>query len=192
MEKKFLNNYQNNIITALFALSLFFILFLPIDYYLTEIKFTIGKINPLINTGILFLFLLIANFFDWQSILNKKRGKIIFVLLFLASFTLYGLYREIKIERENLPKIINVSSARFIQGEIIEIDGINFVHAYEKGKVFVGNTEYQTQDWSNAKIFIEAPVPCKFGHFNLYVKNKEGKISNSISVETYDPASLNK
>lgn len=190
MEKKFLNNIWQYIFSALLGLSLYFLLFLSLEYYLTEIQISVSRVHPLIHTGVLFLFLLIANLFNLKKIINRKEKTIIAILFFLTSFVYYGYYLQIKRSREYLPKIIHVHPVRFIQGEIIEINGSNFGPIFDKGKVFVNETEFITQDWSNNKIIIEAPVPDKFGHFYLYVKTNNGKVSNYIPVETYNPDDL--
>lgn len=191
MEKNFLNNIWQYVFTALIGLSLYFILFLPLEYYLTEIQFSVSKVPPIINTGILFLFLLITNLFNFKNILNGKGKIIISTLLISFSFIYYGYYHQIKLSREYLPKINKISPSRFIQGEIIEIDGTNFGPIYDKGKVIINEKEFIVKDWSDNKIILESSVPDKYGRFNLYIKTSKGKVSNSVPIEMYDPAYLN-
>lgn len=187
MKKQFLNNIRQYIFTALLGLCFYFVLFLPIEYYLTEIQFSISKVPPVINTVILFLFLLIANLFNIKNLVNEKRKTVLVALFFLISFVCYGYYHQVKLSREYLPKIIKVSPTRFIQGEFIEIDGTNFGPTYNKGKVIINETEFIAKDWNDNKIIIESPVPDKFGTYYLYVKTKEGKISNQIPIEILNP-----
>jgi len=187
MEKKFLDNIRQYVFTALIGLSLYFILFLPLEYYLTEIQLSVGKLDPLINTGVLFLFLLIANLFNFNNII-KGKGKIILTILFISiSFIYYGYYLQIKAKREYNPKIISVFPTRFIQAELIEIDGENFGPIHNKGKVIINETEFIAKEWDDNKIVVESPVPDKFGIYYLYVKTKEGKISNQIPIEILNP-----
>lgn len=191
MKKNFLNNIWQYFFSALLGLCLYFLLYLPLEYYLTEIQFSVSKVPPIINTGILFLFLLIANLFNFKNIIKERRKTIITVLFILISFIYYGYYLQIKTKHEYDPKIINVFPTRFIQGEIIEIDGTNFGPIYDKGKVIINEKEFIAKDWSDNKIIIESSVPDKYGRFNLYIKTSKGKISNSVPIEMYDPAYLN-
>lgn len=187
MKIKFLNNIRQYIFSALLGLSLYFVLFLPIEYYLTEIQLSVSKVPSVINTVILFSFLLIANLFNLKNLINGRRRTVLAILFFSISFAYYGYYHQIKLSREYLPKIIKVSPTRFIQGEFIEIDGTNFGPTYNKGKVIINESEFIAKDWNDNKIIIESPVPDKFGTYYLYVKTKEGKISNQIPIEILNP-----
>lgn len=183
MKTKFLNYF----LSAIIGLCLYFVLYLPIEYYFTEIQLSFSKIPPLINTGVLCLFLSIANLFDFKNIIKSKGKTILLILFIFISFIYYGYYLQTKVKHEYVPKIISVYPTRFIQGQLIEIDGLNFGPIYDKGKVIINETEFIAKEWDDKKIIIEAPVPDKFGTFYLYVKTKDGKVSNQIPIEILNP-----
>ena len=177
----------NYCLSAVVGLGLYFALYLPLELFLTEFWFITPKINPWINTGVLLFFLLVANLFAWEKIVNKKGRLIILVALVVFSFAFYGFYHHIKLTREYLPKIYQVRPSWVIQGQPLEIKGVNFGPTFKKGKIIVDGMEFLVDSWTENKIVAEAPVPCKTGYFYLYLETKEGKKSNLWPFEVKDP-----
>lgn len=190
MEKNFKINFFQYLFSAIFGLSLYFLLYLPLELLLTEFFFIIPKINPWINTGILLFFLLTVNLFNWDIIINNRKKLISLLVLVIVAFSFYGIYHQIKLDREYLPKIYQVKPSWAIQGQPIEIKGINFGPIWKRGEVAIEGMKFLVKDWSENKIMIEAPAPAIVGHFYLYVKTKEGKISNLLPIEIKDPSEL--
>jgi len=187
MEENFKINFSTYFFSAILGLSLYFLLFLPIEFFLTEVLFVVPKINPWINTGVLLFFLLIANLFNWQKIINKRKKLIVLLILGVVAFIFYGVYHHIKLNREYLPKIYQVKPSWVIQGQSIEIKGVNFGPTFKKGKVIVDSMEFLVKNWSENQVTAEAPVPSKEGHFYLYVETKEGRKSNLFPFEVKNP-----
>jgi len=192
MEKNLIMNFLPQLFSAIFSLSLYFLFYLPLELLLTEFLFIIPKINPYVNAFILFFFLLFANLFDWGKIVHNRKKLIALSLLIAISFSVYGIYRHVKIEREHLPKIYQINLLWIIQGQLIEIRGTNFGATFKKGEVTVDGIKFLVKDWSENKIIAEAPVPDIKGHFYLSIKTKDNKISNQLLIEIKDPDYLKK
>ena len=187
MKENFKIIFFQYLFSAIFGLSLYFLLFLPVEFLLTEVLFIVPRINPWINTGLLLFFLLTANLFDWGKIINKRRKLIVLLIIVVISFSFYGVYRRAKLNLEYLPKIYQVKPVWIIQGQLVEIKGVNFGPVWKKGKVVVDGMDFLVKDWNENKIIAEAPVPSKEGHFLLFIETKEGRVSNTLTLEIKDP-----
>jgi len=186
MKENFKIIFFQYLFSAIFGLSLYFLLFLPVEFLLTEVLFIVPRINPWINTGLLLFFLLTANLFDWGKIINKRRKLIVLLIIVVISFSFYGVYRRAKLNLEYLPKIYQVKPVWIIQGQLVEIKGVNFGPVWKKGKVVVDGMDFLVKDWNENKIIAEAPVPSKEGHFLLFIETKEGRVSNTLTLEIKD------
>ena len=187
MKENFKINFFQYLFSAIFGLSLYFLFFLPVEFLLTEVLFVVPRINPWINTSLLLFFLLMVSLFDWGKIINKRRKLIVLLIIVVVSFSFYGVYHRVKLNLEYLPKIYQVKPAWIIQGQLVEIKGVNFGPVWEKGKVVVDGMDFLVKDWDENKIIVEAPVPSKEGHFLLFVETKEGRVSNTLIIEIKDP-----
>ena len=192
MKENFKIIFFQYLFSAIFGLSLYFLLFLPVEFLLTEVLFIVPRINPWINTGLLLFFLLTANLFDWGKIINKRRKLIVLLIIVVISFSFYGVYRRAKLNLEYLPKIYQVKPVWIIQGQLVEIKGVNFGPVWKKGKVVVDGMDFRIKDWGENRIIAEAPVPSKEGHFLLFIETKQGRVSNTLTLEIKDPNYLKK
>jgi len=190
MDKKFKINFSSHLFFVSFGLSLYFLFYLPLELLLTEFFFVIPKINSWTNTGVLLLFLLTVNLFDWEKIINNRKKLTASLLLIAISFIFYGVYHQIKINREYLPKIYHIKPSWVIQGQLVKIEGVNFGPVWKKGKVVVDGMDFLVKDWSENRIIAETPVSSKVGSFHIFIKTKEGKLSNSRTLEFKDPGGL--
>jgi hypothetical protein len=112
--------------------------------------------------------------------------------LAIFAFSVYSIYHRIKLNREYLPKIYKIDYDWIIQGQTIEIKGVNLGPIFKKGKIMVDGMEFLAKYWDENKIIAEAPVPSKEGYFYLYIETKDGKKSNSLPLEIKDPNYLRK
>jgi len=182
--------FWNYFFSALAGLCLFFLIYLPIEFLLTEHWYTVYKINPWLSTGVIFFFLLLSNLVNWQKLLKNQILRIFLFFLFVVAIVFYFVYNNLKIERQYLPKIYRAQPSWVIQGQLVEIQGVNFGPVWKRGKVIADGVELNIKDWNDNKIIAEAPVPGKFGHFKMVVKTYDGKISNSLPLEIRDPKEL--
>ena len=187
MKKNFKDNFFHCLFSAIFGLSLYFLLFLPVEFLLTEVLFVVPRINPWINITLLLFFLLMANLFDWGKIIKKRKKLIVLLIIIVVSFSFYGVYHRAKLSLEYLPKIYQIKPAWIIQGQLVEIKGVNFGPVWKKGKVVVDGMDFRIKDWGENRIIAEAPVPSKEGHFLLFIETKEGRVSNTLTLEIKDP-----
>jgi uncharacterized membrane protein len=192
MKKNFETNFFQSLLSMVLGIILYFIFYLPLELLLTEFFFIVPKINPLINTFVLLFFLLITNLFNWKKIINNRKKLVILSGLITIAFIFYGIFHQIKLDREYLPKIYKINHDWIIQGQTVEITGTNFGQTFRKGKIIVDEMEFLVKDWSEDKIIAEAPVPSKEGNFYLYIETKDGGKSNLLPLEVKDPDYLKK
>jgi len=126
MKENFKINFFQYLFSAIFGLSLYFLFFLPVEFLLTEVLFVVPRINPWINTSLLLFFLLMVSLFDWGKIINKRRKLMVLLIIVVVSFSFYSVYHRAKLNLEYLPKIYQVKPAWIIQGQLVEIKGVNF------------------------------------------------------------------
>jgi len=187
MNINYKNNFLQSLLSLVVGLILFIFFYLPLELLLTEFLFIIPKINPWINTIVLLLFILIANLFNFKKIVNNSKKLIASLILIIVVFNFYNIYYRVKLNREYLPKIYKINYDWIIQGQTIKITGVNFGPNFKKGEIIVNGMEFLVKDWEENSILAEAPVPSKKGYFYIYVKTKDGKISNQIPLEIKDP-----
>lgn len=178
------------LMSLLFSISTYSIIFLPLEFFLTEVFYTISVIPELIGTTFIFLLVLIFSLFDWGKILKTKKSLGFVFLFYLICGLVYLKYRSEKLLREYLPKIYETSQSSGIQAEKIEVKGVNFAPTFKKGRVLIGEEELNIVRWSEKLIVAEIPVPKKFGSFGLLIERWDGKKSNVLPFEIRDPSSL--
>jgi len=180
----------NFLVSAAIALSFYILLYLPIEFLLTEIFLKIPKIPPSIGTTVLISLAIVFTLVDWGERIQKKFS---WVLLFLFVFVcglVYLVYREEKLEREYLPKIYKVSPNWAIQGQIIKIQGVNFGPPFRKGIVAAGNEPMVIKSWAEKLVVVEQPVPAKFRLDRLRIIRSDNVSSNEVPFEIRDPDRL--
>jgi len=92
--------------------------------------------------------------------------------------------------REYLPKIYDISPNWGIQGQLVEIKGVNFFPAWKEGEVLFNGQEMVIMAWNEELIIAEQPVPAEFGKTTLFIVRNDGVISNKLPFEVRDPNTL--
>lgn len=187
-----INIFLDSLFGAVLALSIFILIYAPIEFLVTEHWFLIPRIPPLI-VGLSLLFLvLFLNLINWNKAVQKSKLFYLFlvVLVFLSAFV-YRKCRREKLAREYLPKIYSFTMPRWgIQANIIDIRGKNFFPPYQKGKAFLGNDELLIEKWTDELITVKQQVPSSFGKTTLYLVREDGVESNKIDFKIRDPDEL--
>lgn len=180
------------LLSAALAISFYSLLFLPLEFFITEIWFKMPKLPQLAGISVMIILILFFSLIEWQR-LFKTRNSYLLVLFFLFfSGIFYLTYRREKLAREYLPKIYKIDPTWGIQGMLVKIDGLNFYQTWRKGKVLIGEEEMNIVSWDERIIVAEVPVPKKFGKETLVVIRKDNTSSNKFNFEKLDPNSLNK
>lgn len=175
------------------ALTVYILIYLPVEYLTTEILLMVPKIPPPYSIVILFLLLFGLSLVNWGRILKIRLFAWSLVSLVVLSGFCYGIYRSLKLDREYLPKIYKISPNSGIQAEIVEIKGINLFPVWKKGRVILGgNNEMVIKSWNEELIKAEMPVPDRFGQVQLWVVRYDGVTSNKVFFEIKDPGKLKK
>lgn len=189
--KLFSETTINLIISVFVSLMIYCVIYLPIEFFLTEILFIAPKLSRCIPVIFLLNLIFFSNFISWNKVLRKK-GFLSSVLLTLSMIALmtYRFYRQEKLTREYLPKIYRVCPSWGIQATKVEIEGVSFGHAWQKGKILLGEEEMNILSWENKRIVGELPVPKKVGKTELYVLRNDGRLSNKSLFEIKDPSFL--
>lgn len=189
----FLKASTNLIIAVILALSVFALIYFPLEFRITEIWLLTPKIPPLV--GVIFLIFLVFAFelVNWQKLVKIKFSWLLMLEIVILIATSIFVYREIhhqKLALEYLPKIYRISRDWGIQGQKVEIRGVNFFPGWKKGKVVLDGEEMLVRFWDERLIIAEQQVPSKFGKMNLYIVRKDGVASNSFPFEVRDPKEL--
>lgn len=184
-----LSKYYSRLLTAVVALALYFLVFLPIEFLITEVYFVIPRIGPLVSSLILLILLLLVNLFNWEKLISLEKRKP-FLIFILFSLIVYFVYRGEKLRREYLPKIYRVKPSWVIQAQRVEIRGVNFGPTFNKGKVLFAGEPLIVKHWDENRVIAEAPVPSKIGNDYLLIETAEGNTSNRFPFEVKDPIEL--
>ena len=180
----------NSVIAAFLTLACYILVFLPVEFLITEILLITPKIFPFANLAFLLVLAFIFSLISWNKLMRVKFFRQGLAILVVVSGLVFGIYHHNKLAREYLPKIYRVSPSSGIQAQKIEIKGIGFFPIWKKGKVFLGDQEMRILDWNEKLIIALQPVPNKFGQTELYVIRNDGIESNRIFFEINDPGKL--
>lgn len=180
----------NLLVVTILVLSFYTLLFLPVDYQITESWKITPEIPGLYRFAFLFLFAVVLNIIDWTRLLKTKLFRLTLVFLVVVCGLFSWGYRQEKLAREYLPKIYRISPDWGIQASRIEVRGRNFFPVWKKGKLMLDDQEAVIRIWEEKLIIVELPVPHKFGLVQLYVKRSDNQISNKVSFEIKDPSYL--
>jgi len=191
--KRIINYAENLLVGVLLALAVYCLLYLPIEFFLTEILYKIPRFPKFLPIMTLLSLTFVFNLIDWKKVFSKKRITVsLFLTLLTFSVMVYKEYRQEKLPREYLPKIYSVSADWGIQQTKVTITGVNFGPIWQKGKVSVDDlAEFNVLQWSDEKIEAEMMVPKKIGKGNIFVLTKGKKKSNPWPFEVKDPKELN-
>ncbi len=189
----FIKSLTNLIISIILALSVFTLIYFPLEFLMTEIWFLIPKIPSIINVGFLILLVFVFNLIDWEKLIKIKFSWFLMaeiLILVVASTFVYRGFKKEKLAREYLPKIYRVDREWGIQAQIVKIKGVNFFPIWKKGKVVINGEELIIKFWDEKLIVAEQQVPSEFGQMKLNVVRVDGVISNSFPFEIKNPSKL--
>lgn len=184
--------FNSSVLPTFFSMTVFFLLYLPVEFLITEVWLIAPRLNRFIGTGSLLAFVFVFNLIDWFKLLfSKKTGKIMFFLVLVIGILGYRLVRGEKLAREYLPKIYHVNPAQGIQGNIVRVEGVNFGLPHNRGSIFIGDEEESAiKFWSDNLVIFEQNVPGKFGKLDLRVLRKDKVMSNRWLFEVGNPDEL--
>lgn len=189
-ETPFVLTLVNLAISAILTLALYALIFLPLEFLITEILFVTPKISHTLSLSLLILLVIVFSLVDWTRVLRTRSYHWLLVVLVVVSGFVHGIYQRHKLAREYLPKIYRAYPTSGIQAQRVEIKGVNFFPVWKRGKVFLGGDEMVIRFWNEELIVAEQPVPSKFGQVNLFVVRSDGVISNKVPFEIKNPAEL--
>jgi hypothetical protein len=181
------NPLKNFLTTALLSFSLFALLYLPIEFLITQVLLITPALPKILSLALIFSLIFLLDSIDWQQCLTTK-FKIIFILLLLAGGSTALLYRRYALPQKSLPKIYRLSRRQGIQGHKVKIKGVNFGAADKPGKLFLGNQEVVVHSWDNHNIVFYLPVPARYGPTPLYLVTDNGLLSNKVTINIQNPA----
>lgn len=188
----FTNSLFSLLTTALFVSVVYILIYLPLEFQITEIWMIAPEISSAINTAFIIFSILVGILVDFQKLFESTLLKGVLIFLVLYSCFTYKEYRQKKLVRGNLPKIYSVNWEWGIQAKIIKIRGTNFISAGKFGKVFLDNQEMLVKLWKESEIVVEQQVPKRFGWVDLYLVRSDDVISNKVPFEIKDPGKIGK
>ena len=186
----FVDHIINLFLATISALVVYILIYLPLEFKITEIWMIAPKISPIINTLFIVFLVVIFTLVNFQKLSKSKLFKGVLIFFILCSGFIYKEYRQKKSVRENLPKIYSVDWEWGIQAKILEIKGVNFMFEGKHGKAFLGDQELLVKLWKEDLITTEQQVPKKFGWVDLYLIRNDGIVSNKIPFEIKNPGEL--
>ena len=178
------------LIAAIFALAVYSLIYLPLEFLITEIWLITPKIPSIVSPVLLIILAGGFSLINWNDKLKVKFYRLFLLTFIVISVLVYLGYRQNKLAREYLPKIYNISPNWGIQGQLVKIKGVNFFPIWKKGKVLFNGQEMRIKSWNEELIIAEQPVPAGFGKTTLFVVRSDGIISNKLPFEVRDPKTL--
>lgn len=179
------------ILSSIAGIAVYSLVFLPVEFLVTEIFFKIQKLPHYVSVTVLTVLIIAFNFVNWQRLIKTRRiAGLMLLFLFFSGLT-YLKYRKEKLVREYLPKIYQVAPLQGIQGEIVKIKGVNFGPVWKNGEVFIGGDKMVVRDWNDQQIIFEQSVPSRFGKMDLKIFRRDGKVSNQVLFQIRNPDMLN-
>jgi len=178
------------LIAAIFALAVYSLIYLPLEFLITEIWLITPKIPSIVSPVLLIILAGGFSLINWNDKLKVKFYRLFLLTFIVISVLVYLGYRQNKLAREYLPKIYNITPNWGIQAQLIEIRGVNFFPIWKKGKVLFNSQEMIIKSWNEELIIAEQPVPAEFGETALFIVCSDGIISNKLPYEVRDPSTL--
>jgi len=178
-------------LSAALAISFYSLLFLSVEFLITEIWFKIARLPDLIGISILISLILFFSLVKWQNLFNTRNRYFLLLLFLFLSGLFYLWYRKQKLGREYLPKIYKISPDWGIQGQIIRIEGVNFGLTFKKGIVVVGREEMTIKFWNEKLVVAEQQVSGNYRRDKLRVIRSDNIPSNGVPFEVRDPNMIN-
>ncbi|MBN1263535.1 MAG: hypothetical protein JW991_04220 [Candidatus Pacebacteria bacterium] len=178
------------LVTALMSLSFYSLIVLLLEFQITENWMWTPGIPRFFNFLALFFLVAAGSLVNWHHHLKDPVFRLFLLIFVISSAFIYREYRQAKLDREYLPKIYQISRNWGIQGCLVEIRGVNFSPVWCPGEVRLNDQKMNIRSWGEELIIAEQGVPSYFGPVRLFVKRKDGIISNSLPYEIGDPADL--
>lgn len=177
---------------AILTFFLFVLVFLSLEFYVTEEKMLTTKIPSIFGSLFAVLLIFVFSLIDWE-----KKIKFLVLLLFTViglGVATYGnvLYIRAKVSYKGIPRVYSVEPKEGYQAMIVKIKGTNFFKIESKGKIYLGNEEMNVISWKDNEIIFEQPVPSKFGKTDLYLIRSDGKKSTVFKYFIVNPSNLPK
>lgn len=179
-----------SLLPALLVLSSYFLIYLPVEFLVTEAWMITPKVSSLVSVFFLMASAAPFVFIDLKRLLEFRWRRLFLISILAVSGFVYKEYRREKLAREYLPKIYNISPSWGIQAQLIEIRGVNFFPIWKKGKILFNGQEMIIKSWNEELIIAEQPVPAGFGKTTLFIVRSDGIISNKLPFEVRDPSTL--
>lgn len=189
-QSTFLLTLASLLIAAIFALSVYNLIYLPLEFLITEIWLVVPKIPLLVSPVLLIILIGGLSQINWNDKLKVKSWRLFLLIFIVMSSLVYLGYRQNKLAREYLPKIYTITPSWGIQAQLIEIRGVNFFPIWKKGKIMFNGQEMGIKSWNEELIVAEQPVPKEFGKTTLFIVRSDGIISNKLPFEVRDPITL--
>ncbi len=177
-------------LSSILAVCFYCLLFLPLDFFLTEIAMLTPKLPKAVNFSMLALFILFFVFFHWQRFFIKRNSYFLILFFVFSSGFFYLAYRSQKLSLEYLPKIYRLDSKWGIQAMTVTVKGVNFGPTWKKGLVLAGENLMNIIQWDEKQVTAEVAVPTNFRIVPLVVIRFDGIVSNSMDYEIRDPKTL--
>ena len=189
-QSTFLLTLTKLLIAAIFALSIYNLIYLPLEFLITEIWLITPRIPSIVSSISLIILVIGFSLVNWNDKLKVKSWRLFLLTFIIISGLVYFGYRQNKLAREYLPKIYNIAPNWGIQAQLIEIRGVNFFPIWKKGKILFNGQEMIIKSWNEELIIAEQPVPAEFGKTDLFIVRSDGIISNKLPYEVRDPSTL--
>ena len=189
-QSTFLLTLTRPLIAAIFALFVYSLIYLPLEFLITEIWLITPKIPSIVSPVLLIILAGGFSLINWNDKLRVKSWRLFLLIFFIISGSVYLGCRQNKLAKEYLPKIYNITPNWGIQAQLIEIRGVNFFPIWKKGKILFNGQEMRIKSWNEELIIAEQPVPAEFGKTVLFIVRSDGIISNKLPFEVRDPNTL--
>jgi len=179
-----------SLLPALLVLSSYFLIYLPVEFLVTEAWMITPKVSSLVSVFFLMASAAPFVFIDLKRLLEFRWRRLFLISILAVSGFVYKEYRREKLAREYLPKIYVVDRKWGIQAQIVKIEGVNFFPVWKKGKVLFDGDEMVIKEWNEKLVVAEQPVPKHFGKVDIRIIRSDGVISNGAKFQIRDPKEL--
>lgn len=162
---------------SLVVLISFFIVVDVFQYLTTEFWWIQDEIKGSHSSIIFLLLIFIISFLPMKK-WSEKQPKLKYLIIgafFLFLFA-HQKYNRFYNELQQYPKVKRLSKDWGIPGSWVKVNGRNFGGEWEKGEVYLGETETNIKKWSDKEIIFEIPLSVEFGTQQLTVLNSKNKI----------------
>ena len=164
-----------------------------LEIYITEWRWIRNDLPQEWRLGVLILMLLIATLIITKIHIRSFKTSIILLVVssILLLGTLYGhsQYKQYRQSFETIPKIKFLSKKWTINGSRIAIVGRNFGEPWQRGTIWLGDTEFIIVSWDDERIVAEQPVSGEHSGV-LMIRNEFGVEMAVTEFEIKDPTEV--